>query len=329
MNTSSKIGTKPAGHQFGREAIPERAHSRKSWLLFIVLLLGVTACRNAGPAPKSEEPGRLIERTDGLGRRVGIVDHPQRIISLAPNITEILFALQLDARIVGVTSYCDHPAAATTREKVGDTINPNREKIIGLRPDLVIVSTSSQLETLTSQLDRLSIPVYVTNSTSVAEILTTIRAVGEITGTTERAEMLATEMEERIRRVEERVARLPRVRVLYLLQMDPLISAGRKTYLNDLIRLAGGQSITGEEEPDYPQFSLETVIARTPEVILLPDRHGTSVIDEQKLRRSLAITPAVRNGRLMRINPDWSDRPGPRIVEALEQFAQALHPPSP
>ncbi len=316
MSKSSKSVTKPDGIWICRP-------------LLVVLLLGLTACRSIGPMPPQQEPRQLIERTDGLGRQVKIAAQPLRIISLAPNITEILFALQLDARIVGVTSYCDHPAAATGVEKVGDTITPNREKIIGLRPDLVIVSTSSQLETLTNQLDRLAIPVYVTNSQSLAEILTTIRAVGEITGTADRAEVLATEMEERIRRVEERVARLPRVRVLYLLQMDPLISAGRKTYLNDLITLAGGESITGQEESDYPQFSLETVIARAPEVILVPDRHGSAVIDEQRLRRSLGITPAVRNGRLVRINPDWADRPGPRVVEALEQFAQALHPPSP
>lgn len=295
--------------------------------LGLLIVLSGLACRPAGPTPAASES--MTEHRDGLGRTVRIVQRPQRIVSLAPNITEILFALQLDDQIVGVTSYCDYPAAALTRERVGDTLAPNLERIIARRPDLVIVSTSSQLEALTRQLDQLAIPVYVTSPRTIRDILTTIRQVGEITGQTARASELTREMETRIRRIENRVGMLPAVRVLYALQVNPLISAGRETFLNDLIRIAGGESISGREEAAYPQFSYETVIARAPEVILLPEQHGSAVIDESALRRSLATTPAVRNGRIVRINPDWADRPGPRIVEALEQFAQALHPESP
>lgn len=302
---------------------------RRSTLVCLGLLVVMSglACRPAGPAPAQSES--MTEHRDGLGRAVRIVKRPARIISLAPNVTEILFALQLDDQIVGVTSYCDYPATALSRERVGDTLSPNLERIIAQRPDLVIVSTSSQLEVLTRQLDQLAIPVYVTNPRTIRDILTTIRQVGEITGQVTQARELTGEMEARIRRIEERVGLLPTVRVLYALQIDPLITAGRDTFLNDLIRSAGGESISGGEEVAYPQFSYETVIARAPEVILLPEQHGSAVINESALRRSLGLTPAVKNGRIVRINPDWADRPGPRIVEALEQFAQALHPESP
>ena len=266
--------------------------------------------------------------TDGMGREVTLPRAPQRIVSLAPNITEILFALGVGEKVVGVTSYCDYPAEATTREKVGDTLSPNLERIVALRPDLVIVSTASQLESLTRRLTELSIPVFVCHSRTVEEIFDSIRQLGEATGRREAGTELVRELRERIERVETRVARLPRIRVLYVLQTQPLISVGRDTYLNDLIRLAGGESITASEV-GYPQFSRETVLARAPEVILFPATHGSGQVEEATIRELLATTPAIRTNRLSRIDPDWANRPGPRIVEALEQFAQAIHPESP
>lgn len=264
--------------------------------------------------------------TDGIGRVVSISPDPQRIISLAPNVTEILFSLGLGDRVVGVTSYCDFPEAAKAREKVGDTLHPNLERIIALKPDLVVVSTSSQLENLTRKLDQLSIPVYVTNPRAAREVIVSIRRLGEATGATARAAQLAGEMESRISAVEARVKDLPRPRVFYVLQTGPLITAGRNTFINDLINIAGGKSISGDETADYPQFSQETVIARAPEIIVAPSSHGTELVNESELRRGFATTPAIRSNRIVWINPDMVDRPGPRIVEGLEQLARGLHP---
>lgn len=300
---------------------------RSIYLAGVLVFVGLaTGCgiREATPATS---PSRSF--TDGLGRVVSVSPRPQRIVSLAPNLTEILFALGLDREIAGVTSYCDYPPEAAAKEKVGDTITPNLERIVALKPDLVVVTTSSQLEALTRQLDRLGIPVFVTDPRTIREIIATIRQLGDVAGQPERAAELAEEMERRLAAVERRVRDLPRVRTLYLLQMNPLIGAGRKTFLNDLITLAGGESISGNEETDYPQFSRETVIARAPEVILFPTRHGGDSVNVEELRRVFATTPAVRFNRLSGVNPDWMDRPGPRIIEGLEQMAQALHPESP
>jgi iron complex transport system substrate-binding protein len=296
-----------------------------AFLFAVTALLLFAGCGRAG-APAGDAGDRR-KFTDGLGRAVSITQNPQRIISLAPNVTEILFALGLENRVVGVTSYCDFPEAAKAKDKVGDTLQPNLEKIISLKPDLVVVSTSSQLENLTRRLDQLAIPVYVTNPRSVREVAASIRSLGEVTGMSERAQGLAGEMETRISEVALRVSGLGRPRVLYVLQTGPLITAGRNTFINDLINIAGGQSISGDQTADYPQFSRETVVARAPEVIVAPSIHGAELVKESDLRRDFATTPAIRSNRIVWVTPDLVDRPGPRIVEGLEQLAKGLHPP--
>ena len=295
-----------------------------AFLLALTTLLLFAGCGRTG-APAGEAGDRR-SFTDGLGRAVSITPNPQRIISLAPNVTEILFELGLEGRVVGVTSYCDFPEAAKAKDKVGDTLRPNLEKIVSLKPDLVVVSTASQLENLTRRLDQLAIPVYVTNPRAVREVAASIRSLGEITGRSERARGLAGEMENRIDAVEQRVGGLARPRVLYVLQTGPLITAGRNTFINDLINIAGGKSISGDETSDYPQFSRETVVARAPEVIVAPSSHGVEFVKESDLRRDFATTPAIRSNRIVWVTPDLVDRPGPRIVEGLEQLAEGLHP---
>jgi len=299
----------------------------KKFLFALATLLLFAGCAGARTnSAKSVETGDHRKFTDGIGRAVSIPPNPRRIISLAPNVTEILFALGLGDRVAGVTSYCDFPEAAKEKEKIGDTLNPNLEKIISLKPDLVVVSTSSQLENLTLRLDQLAIPVYVTNPRTAPDVVASIRNLGEVTGTSERAAEVARGMESRISAVEQRVKNLPRPSVFYVLQTGPLITAGRNTFINDLINIAGGKSISGDETADYPQFSRETVIARAPEIIVAPAIHGSELVKESDLRRDFATTPAIRSNRIVRVTPDLVDRPGPRIVEGLEQLAEGLHP---
>ena len=295
--------------------------------MLLAIVLGIVG--SCVHRPPGAEITNRRDFTDGIGRKVSVIPDPQRIISLAPNLTEVLFALGLGDRIVGVTSYCDFPEAAKSREKVGDTLRPNLERIIALKPDLVLVTTSSQLENITRRLDLLSIPVYVTNPRTVQQVLASIETLGMVTGTTAQAQSLADNLAKRIHTVESRVKDLPKPRVLYVLQTGPLITAGRNTFINDLINLAGGVSISGEEPTDFPQFSRETVIARSPEVIVAPSIHGTELVKAADLQRDFAMTPAVRANRIVRVNPDCVDRPGPRIVDGLEQLARGLHPESP
>jgi iron complex transport system substrate-binding protein len=296
-------------------------HLYQHLALLCCLLCAFLSCRQP-TAPQT--PRRLF--TDELNRPVAIAEHPQRIISLAPNLTELLFALGLDERLVGVTSFCDFPLAARSKTAVGNTLQPDLEKIIALKPDLVVVTTASQLEKLFQQLAQLAIPVYVTNPRTVRDVLTSLRHLGEITGTSERAAALANEWESRINAVEKRNQALSPPRVLFVLQLAPLITVGRNTFLNDLITLAGGASISASETADYPQFSRESVLARAPEIIVIP---GNNLVDEAEARAAFAVTPAVRNRRLAPINPDLTSRPGPRLIDGLEELARAFHPAKP
>jgi iron complex transport system substrate-binding protein len=238
----------------------------------------------------------------------------------------MLFALELGERVVGVTSYCDYPPEAQSKEKVGDTMNPNLERIIALKPDLVIISTATQLEQFFHRLDELRIPVYVVSSKSVAGVLVSLKHLGEVTGQIERAEQLVSELQARLDRIHQLTNTLSHPRVLMVIQRDPLIVAGRETFVNDLIERAGGQSITADAEREWSLYSLETVVAKAPEVIILP----TNGIKTEQLTNiewpELADTPAIRRKRTYTINNDVLMRPGPRLVDGLEELARVLHP---
>lgn len=291
--------------------------------LILLVALGLSLSCSVQKDRPTSASSRVF--TDEIGRQITVKATPQRLISLAPSITEILFALKLGDRVVGVTSYCDFPAEAKTKEKVGDTIKPNLERLIALKPDLVLVSTASQLEKITRQLDQLGIPVFVTNPKSVHEVVASIRKIGDLTGAEQRAGELTAEMQTRIAAVQLQVTTQSAPRVLYILQLSPLITAGKNTFINDLITQAGGRSISGDEAADYPQFSRETALARAPEVILVPESHGTELVNIEAVRQFFATTPAIKNNRLVRINPDLIDRPGPRIVEGLEALRAGMH----
>jgi iron complex transport system substrate-binding protein len=260
---------------------------------------------------------RLV--ADDLGRQVRVTSSPRRLVSLAPSVTEILFALGIGDRVVGVTTYCDYPPAAASIEKIGDTQRPNLEKILSLKPDLVIVSTASQLEEFMASLEHLGVPVYVNNPTDLGSLLESINRIGDVLGVPESAERLVSSLATRIRDVHSRVAGLARPKVLVLVSTEPLMTAGGRTFISDLVTEAGGDSISADQTTDYPQFSLETALARRPEVIFL--QAGGSDLPKQLLQ-----TPAGRARRWYQLDDAVLLRPGPRIVDGLEQVARLLHP---
>lgn len=271
----------------------------------------------AACSDKEPVAGESRTVTDELGRSVQVARAPRRIVSLAPSVTETLFALGLGDRVVGVTSFCDYPAEAAQKEKVGDTQRPNLEKLIAAKPDLVIVSTASQLEQFVQRLDDLRIPVYVSNPRNIQGVLNSITEIGKLAGVEDRARELAESLEARIARVDERVAGRARPKVLFIIGTSPLFTVGGTSFVNDLIERAGGVSITADEKSEFPQFSLETAIARRPEVIFLQS-------GDDKLPNQFRQTPAAQTGRVFTLDSNLLLRPGPRIVEGLEQVAEKL-----
>jgi len=277
------------------------------------------ACLSISCASRKSAPEATHAFTDEIGRTVNVRPDPQRIVSLAPSVTETLFALGLGNRVVGVTSFCDYPPEARDKQSVGDTQRPSLEKIVALKPDLVIISTASQLEQSVRHLDELRIPVYVSNPLNLEGMLTSIEHIGEIAGVQDRAKELTSQMRNRIEAVRVRVASRPQPRVFLILGCEPLITAGAPSFISDLIARAGGRSISESEPTDYPQFSLETAVARQPEVIFLQ-------AGNEALPARLRETPAAREGRIYRLDDALLLRPGPRIVDGLEEMASRIHP---
>lgn len=275
----------------------------------------------AGPATPATR-----DVVDDLGRRVKVAARPERIVSLAPNITEILFAIGAGDRIVATTSFCTFPPEAANTTKIGDTQRPDVERILSLKPDLVLVSTASQLESVSERLEALGVPTVVTTARGVDGVLASIERIGVATGDADAAAALAAGLRARIENVRTAVAGKPSPKVFAIVGNEPLFTTGKGTFLDDLIRLAGGASITADETTEWPQYSAEAVIARAPDVMLVPlVTHGFAARDSG-IPASIAATPAVRNNRIVRIDGDLLMRPGPRLVDGLEQLARALHP---
>mgnify|MGYP001048782604 CR=1 FL=1 len=289
---------------------------KRSWIVIMLLFL-VTG----GAAAQDGFPRELV---DDVGRKVVIHQAPQRIVSLAPSNTEILFAIGAGDQVVGVTDYCNYPAEAQQKPKVGGFSQPNLEQIIALRPDLVL--GTGMHDGVMKDLDRLGLTGIIISPETVAEVFTAIERAGFAIGRDREAKALAESLRERFLAVQRDVAGKDRPRVLYQVWPDPLIVAGPGSFVDSVITLAGGENIAGDAARGYPQFSSEMVVIRDPEVILYPKTHGSAEMADFPLRPGWESLTAVKANRLYSIDGDMISRAGPRIVAAMEEVARILHP---
>jgi iron complex transport system substrate-binding protein len=291
-------------------------------LLACALLLSWSACPSQRPVP--DGPVRR-EITDDAGRRVSVPVPVNRVISLAPNLTEIVFAIGAGDRLVGRTSYCDFPPEAKAVAEVGDTLNPSLERIIALQPQVVLISTASQLEVFTQQLRNQNIAVFVTDPHDLEGVFRTIDQIGRIVGHPQQAELLIQKLRDRTRAVEEAVKGKQPVRVFFQVSAEPLIAPGREAFVTDLMLRAGAISVTADVATAWPRYSNESALAAKPEAIIL-STGGSMGAANSTVTEALSQSPAVLAGRVYKINDDHLMRPGPRSVEGLEAMARALHP---
>ena len=280
----------------------------------------------AGCTPKRAlNYGVSREITDDAGRRVGLPAVVDRVVSLAPNLTEIMFAVGAGKRLVGRTSYCDYPPEAKAITEVGDTLHPSLETIIALKPQVVLVSTASQLEVFTNQLQSQNIAVYVTDPHDLEGVFRSIQQIGEIVGEKDQANQLVQKLRERTNAVEQAVKQKPPVRVFYQVSGEPLYTAGHDSFVTDLMRRAGGASVTADVPGAWPKYSNESALAARPEAVILPTG-GSMGAANANVAEALRQSPAALQGRVYKINDDHLARPGPRSVDGLEEMAHALHP---
>lgn len=263
---------------------------------------------------------------DEVGRGVELSRPPKRIVSVAPSVTEILFAIGLAERVVGVSTYCNYPPEARHRKKVGTYAAPSLEKIVALKPDLVLGTADGNLKSFAGRLADLGIRVYIADPRTAEAVMVSIRRIGEVTSSAEAARRVAAKMEERIRLVQRKADGLPRLRVLHAMGFGPLISSGKTSLMNDMIRLGGGSNVLQDVQAKHPRLNMEDVILRDPEVIILCAMTEKDSRRQKQWWSRWKRVAAVRNGRLHVVDADLALRPSPRIAEGLEQVAGAIHP---
>jgi iron complex transport system substrate-binding protein len=250
---------------------------------------------------------------------------PQRVISLAPSVTETLFALGFGSRLVGVTTYCDYPAEARRLPKIGGFMNPSLEVIVAKKPDLVIGVNTATDPAKAREMERLGLKVALISVTSLNDILTGIKSIARLMGSPQRGEKLVGAIEADIQYIKKRVAGAPRRPVLLAVGIRPLVVVGGNNFIDQLITLAGGENIAGNSAQPWLNLPEEYVVAKAPQVII---EAGMGSERQQSGNRwgDLKSVPAVANGRVYSYQSDKILRPGPRVGEALAELARLIHP---
>lgn len=268
-----------------------------------------------------------IEVTDELGRTIEVPQPVRRIVSLAPNLTETVYALDAGDRMVGDTNVDDFPAAAKALPHVGAVLAPSLEQIVALRPDLVLATNDLNRRVTVEALARMGLAVYVTDPLSIEDVLNSTARIARLIGAGERGDSAVAEMRARLDALAQRLANVPPRRVLFVVWTAPLISVGKHTFLNDELVRAGARSVV-EIADSWPQISFEYVLKLQPEYLVFAgslSEAGAPPVEELAKLPGWRDLDAVRSGKIVVVS-EAIDRPGPRMVDAIEQLARLLHP---
>ncbi len=293
---------------------------RKKTTLFllITILFLFTAFTAAAEFP--------VTLTDDFGHEVTIEEEPERIVSMTPSTTEILYALGLEDRIVGVTDFCNYPEAAVEETKIGGT-DAGLEPVMAVEPDLVVSTNMNDQETV-ERLMEMGYPVVAINSLSIDDVYHAIALLGQATGKVAQSGTIINEMKSKYNSLMEKMERVDeRPLVFYEVWDDPYMSVNDDTFIGQLIVKAGGENLTGDAQSGYPTVSVETIIDNDPEVYILPTGHGNvKRMTDIENRTGFGDMSAVTNERIYLVDQEIISRPGPRIIEGLETFTRAIHP---
>ena len=264
---------------------------------------------------------------DQLNRQITLTDYPERIIALAPSISEIIFALGEENRLVGVTRFTNYPSEADRLPKVGSYVHLDIEKIVALKPDICIAVKDGNPREVIDRLQSLNIPVYAVDPRNIDAVMESLLKIGELLDAGEKATYLVNDMQSRIERVKHKVGGIDyRPRVFFQIGISPIVSAGSHTFIDELIRFAGGINIAAGPVT-YPRFSREQVLVMAPEVFIITSMARDKVFEKVKAQwRRWPDLPAVKNDRIVLVDSDLFDRASPRIVDALELLAKLIHP---
>jgi iron complex transport system substrate-binding protein len=291
--------------------------------LFVVLAASLPAYARS----QATRAPVLREVTDETGRVVKLPAQVRRIVSLAPSLTETVYALGLEDKLVGDTNYCDYPPEAAKKHKVGGAINPNMEEIASLRPDIVLVVKSlNRLETVRA-LEQLGIPVYSADPHTVISVIESMKKLSEVLGAGPAGAELEQRLRERLAAMQAKLKDSPPKRVFFVVWTEPLQSIGRKTFIADLLTYCGATSVVDSQQ-DWPKYSMEEAVRLQPEYLVFASSHAENVkndVEELATRPGWSAMEAIQKRKIAVVS-DAINRPGPRIVDAVEELARQIHP---
>jgi iron complex transport system substrate-binding protein len=297
-------------------------------LLFAVIFTAAAAqaSQSQAPAVQTPAPKSTAQFTDELGRKVTVATDVRRIVSLAPNLTETVYALGLQERLAGDTDYCDYPKEATAKPHVGGPMNPSVEAIVALRPDLVLATTSINRVETVAALERVGIAVYVSDPHTIEGLLAGIRKIAAITGAGGSGKLLVDDLQARLNSLQASLRGRTPSRVLFIVWSSPLISVGQGTFIADALKFAGAESVV-KSTKNWPEMSMEEVVRLRPEYLIFARGHDdpdAGNLDELRKRPVYRDLKPVREGHVVSVS-DSIDRPAPRLIDAIEELAHELH----
>ncbi|MBS3732821.1 MAG: cobalamin-binding protein [Desulfobacterales bacterium] len=265
--------------------------------------------------------------TDHAGRQVDVPENPIRVVSLAPSITEIVFAVDRGDRLVGVTEYSNYPQNAREIPSVGSYVYLDLEKIFSLEPDLCIAIKDGNPIGVIRRLQELDIPVFAVNPRDLESVMTSLSDIGALLGTKKKADEVVADMKTRIKRVRQKVDEISRrPGVFFQIGISPIVSAGTDTFIHELIVEAGGRNLAADNT-GYPRYTTEEVLALAPEIIVVTSMARAQMFDKVlKKYQKWEDLPAVAHNRIYLVNSDLVDRPSPRLVKGLEKLTRLIHP---
>jgi len=285
---------------------------KRSSLLLMLLMLAALPC----------SASRTV--TDETGRTVTVPDHPHRIICLVPSITDAVFAIGAGDDVAGISDYVKYPAEAMKKPSVGSISDPSVEAILALHPDLVLGMPHLNQQAILYQLQHFGIPVYIVDPHGIAGILHSVKSLGQATNREAQATALASQLQHRIDAVRARVKGLPIVDIYMPVSYDPVITIGKGSFITEMIDAAGGHSITSDIDQEWPHISMEAVIARAPQALLMM-RGGIITLDVLAGRPGWSGLPAVKARRIYYVDKRINF-PSPVAIDALEDLARQFHP---
>jgi iron complex transport system substrate-binding protein len=283
----------------------------RALLLFVLLVAAVAA-----------QASRVI--TDETGRTVTVPDHPHRVVCLVPSITDTVFALGSGDDVVAVSDYTTHPPAAVKKPSIGGLVKPSIETILSFHPDLVLGASIPGATETAAQLQNVGVPVYLVDPHGLTGILRSVGSVGEALNRVPQAAALNASLNQRIAAVRARSAGKPAPKVLVPVWYDPIITIGKNAFISQLVETAGAKSVTDDLLPDWPEVSMETVVTRAPEALVLI-RGGKISIGMLQKRPGWSSLPAIQSGKVYYVDTGIQE-PSPVAIDALEELAREFHP---